>query len=127
LLGVRAALEQPTTASRPRTFVAGVFDTPGNPAAVPVLAAGPDWLRLCLLVEGEPLALDRGQTLAHIRTLDLRRGVLISDWRQRVAPGGSYSTHAALRLFANRAGSADGLDCGRAAERAHSGGIARAT
>jgi len=87
LLGVRAALEQPTTASRPRTFVAGVFDTPGNPAAVPALAAGPDWLWLRLLLEGEPLALDRGQTLAHTRTLDLRRGVLIGEWRQRDGAG----------------------------------------
>jgi hypothetical protein len=31
VLGVRASLEQPTSASRPRTFVAGVFDAPGNP------------------------------------------------------------------------------------------------
>jgi trehalose/maltose hydrolase-like predicted phosphorylase len=104
VLGVRAALEQPTGASRPHTFVAGIFDTPGNPSAVPALVPGPDWLRLGLLVEGEPLALDRGQTLTHTRTLDLRRGVLISDWRQRDVAG-RIVTLRTLRFvsLANRA------------------------
>jgi trehalose/maltose hydrolase-like predicted phosphorylase len=86
-LGVRASLEQPTIASRPRTFIAGLFDTAPGEVPLPRLVPGPDWLRLQLLVEGEPLAIEAGQTLAHRRTLDLRRGVLLGDWRQRDGAG----------------------------------------
>jgi len=86
-LGVRASLEQPTIASRPRTFIAGLFDTAPGEVPLPHLVPGPDWLRLQLLVEGEPLAIEAGQTLAHRRTLDLRRGVLLGDWRQRDGAG----------------------------------------
>jgi trehalose/maltose hydrolase-like predicted phosphorylase len=86
-LGVRASLEQPTLASRPRTFIAGLFDTPPSEVPLPHLVPGPDWLRLQLLVEDEPLALQAGQTLAHRRTLDMWRGVLLGDWRQRDGAG----------------------------------------
>ena len=67
-LGVRASLEDPTIASRPRTFIAGLFDAPPSEVPLPPLVPGPDWLRLQALVEGQPLALDAGQTLAHRRT-----------------------------------------------------------
>src|SRR6266498_5921277 len=63
-LGVRASLEQPTIASRPRTFIAGLFDTLPSDPPLPRLVPGPDWLRLQVLVQGEPLALQAGQTLA---------------------------------------------------------------
>ncbi len=86
-LGVRASLEQPQVASRPRTFIAGLFDTPPSEVPLPRLVPGPDWLRLQVLVQGEPLALQAGQTLAHRRTLDFRRGVLLGDWRQRDGEG----------------------------------------
>jgi trehalose/maltose hydrolase-like predicted phosphorylase len=86
-LGVRGSLEQPTTASRPRTFITGLFDTPPGGAAVPALVSGPNWLRLRLLVDREPISLEHGQTLEYCRALDFRRGVLISEWRQRTPTG----------------------------------------
>src|SRR6266540_6670402 len=102
-LGVRASLEQPTLASRPRTFIAGLFDTPPSEVPLPRLVPGPDWLRLQVLVQGEPLALQAGQTLAHRRTLDMWRGVLLGDWRQR-DPAGQVVHLRTLRFvsLANR-------------------------
>ena len=97
LLGVRGSLEQPTIASRPRTFVAGLFDTPPGEPSVPALIPGPDWLRLRVLVDGEPVSLDTGETLAHARALDLRRGAFIADWRRR-DPAGRTVRLRALRL-----------------------------
>jgi len=67
-LGVRASLEEPTIASRPRTFITGLFDAPPGAVPPPRLVPGPDWLRLQVLVEGQPQPLDAGQTLAHRRT-----------------------------------------------------------
>src|SRR5262245_44269108 len=96
-LGVRASLEQPTRASRPRTFIAGLFDTLPAEVPLPHLVPGPDWLRLQLLIQGQPLTLEAGQTLVHRRTLDLARGVLLSDWRQRDA-GGHLVEVRTLRL-----------------------------
>jgi trehalose/maltose hydrolase-like predicted phosphorylase len=86
-LGVRGSLEQPTIISRPRTFIAGLFDVPPREPLVPALVPGPDWLRFDLLVAGAPLALESGQTLAHGRTVDFQRGVLIGEWRQRDPAG----------------------------------------
>jgi trehalose/maltose hydrolase-like predicted phosphorylase len=87
LLGVRGSLEQATSASRPRTYVAGLFDTPGNPSTVPGLVPAPDWLRLRLSLAGEPMSLGPGHTLAFSRTLDWRRGLLLGDWHHRDSQG----------------------------------------
>ena len=57
--------EQPTLASRPRTFMAGLFDSAASVMPLPRLVPGPDWLGLQVLVECEPLAIEAGQTLAH--------------------------------------------------------------
>ncbi|HZU06289.1 MAG TPA: glycosyl hydrolase family 65 protein [Chloroflexota bacterium] len=96
-LGVRGSLEQPTRASRPRTFIAGLFDVPAEGVAVPTLVPGPDWLRLRLLLDGEPLSLERGELLTHTRTLDWRRGVLLSEWRQ-CDPAGRVTRLRTLRF-----------------------------
>ena len=86
-LGVRGSLEQPTQASRPRTYIAGLFDSPeGNPP-VPSLVAAPDWLDLRLLINGEALSLENGQALEYFRILDFRRGVLITRLRQKTESG----------------------------------------
>src|SRR6266516_990728 len=86
-LGVRGSLEQPMVGSRPRTFIAGLFDTPSGEVPLPKLVRGPGWLRVQLRVAGEPLALEAGQTLAHGRTIDFRRGALLGEWRQRDSAG----------------------------------------
>ncbi len=84
-------------ASWPRTFVAGLFDTPNTEPPVPALAPAPDWLRLRILLEGEPLLIRSGELLAHSRTLDLKRGVLVSEWHQR-DPKGRVMRLRALRM-----------------------------
>ena len=102
--GMRASLEQPLLASRPGAFVAGLFDISDREPRIPALVAAPDWLRLGLSVDGEPVALEDGQTLAYWRALDLRRGVLLGEWRQRTR-GGRIVRVRKLRLasLANRA------------------------
>lgn len=70
-------------ASWPRTYVAGLFDTPNTEPPVPALVPAPDWLRVRVSLDGRPLRLRAGSLLKHERTLDFRRGMLLSDWRQR--------------------------------------------
>ena len=86
-LGVRGSLEQPTVASRPRTFIAGLFDGSQAKPPVPSLVTAPDWLRFELLVNGEALSLERGRTLDHSRSLDFRRGLLLSNLKQELENG----------------------------------------
>jgi trehalose/maltose hydrolase-like predicted phosphorylase len=86
-VGMRASLEQPLLSSRPGVFIAGLFDTSEREPRVPALVAAPDWLRLSLAIDDEPVVLEAGQTLDYWRALDLRRGVLLSDWRQRTRGG----------------------------------------
>ncbi|HYN38050.1 MAG TPA: hypothetical protein VES39_02240, partial [Rhodospirillales bacterium] len=74
-------------ASWPRTYVAGLFDTPNTEPPVPALVPGPDWLRVRLWIDDELLLLRSGKLLEHRRHLDMRRGLLVTDWRQRVASG----------------------------------------
>src|SRR3989304_3379553 len=86
-LGLRASIEQPTRASAPRTYVAGFFDTSSKDQVGPRLISGPDWLRLHLVVDGERVGLDAGETLSHCRALHLCCGLLVRDWRQRLPSG----------------------------------------
>lgn len=103
LLGVRGSLEIPTPASRPRTFIAGLFDTVPGKTPHSALVPGPDWLRLNLTAGHTPVTLDSGTTLVHRRTLDFQRGVLLTEWRQCV-PSGQTIHLRALRCvsLANR-------------------------
>jgi trehalose/maltose hydrolase-like predicted phosphorylase len=96
-LGVRASLERPTLASRPRTYVAGLFDVAPEGPAIPALVPGPDWLRLIIRIDGQELSPEDGEILAHTRTLDLRSGVLIGDWQHRL-PLGQVVRLRTLRL-----------------------------
>ena len=92
-----------TWAIWPRTFVAGLFDTPDVDPPIPTLVPAPEWLRYRVSIEGEPLFLHSGELLAHRRTLDLRRGILLTDWDQR-DPMGRTMRLRSLRLvsLANR-------------------------
>jgi len=64
-----------------RTYVAGLFDTDAGEDAVPALVPAAGWLNLHLLADGEPLAPHAGNPNLHRLTLDMRRGVLFSEWR----------------------------------------------
>ncbi len=93
LLGVRGSLEEGYAWSRARTFVAGLFDLTTTEPPVPALVAGPDWVRLRLLIDGEPLDLESGRIVRHTRMLDFRRGTLIRDWRQLDPAGQIVHVH----------------------------------
>jgi len=81
-------------ASWPRTFVAGLFDTPNTEPAVPALVPAPDWLRFRIVVDGAPLLLRSGELVSHRRTLDMRRGSLLVEWRHRDPRGRSMRLRA---------------------------------
>ncbi|MGZ8409812.1 MAG: glycoside hydrolase family 65 protein, partial [Hyphomicrobium sp.] len=70
-------------ASWPRIYIAGLFDIPNIEPPVPALVPAPDWLRVRISLDSRPLLLRAGMLLKHERTLDFRRGMLLSDWRQR--------------------------------------------
>ncbi|MGB6837600.1 MAG: glycosyl hydrolase family 65 protein [Dehalococcoidia bacterium] len=86
-LGTRGAVEEGTPASRPATFIAGVYDAPPGDEATPTLYVAPNWLNVRVSVEGEPLMLSRETMLEHRRSLNLRQGVLHREWRHRDSDG----------------------------------------
>lgn len=97
VLGVRASIEIPTMASHPRTFVAGLFGASPRHHGLPALISMPDWLRIRVRVGDDDLLIGEGETLAHSRALDLRHGLLRSDWTQRT-PAGHEVRLQTLRL-----------------------------
>ncbi len=86
LFGTRASLEFPTTISQSRTFVAGLFDLPAGPVQTPVLLSAPDWLRLHLMIDEEPVSLTTGEILEEARELDIRQAIFVHRLRWR-SPG----------------------------------------
>jgi trehalose/maltose hydrolase-like predicted phosphorylase len=109
-LGSRAAVEEGSSVSTPATFLNGVFDAASQEAAqaaatperriiaapTPELVVAPNWSRIRLLVGGAPLALETAEVLDHRRLLDLRRGVLLREWRLRA--GGATTRLRSLRF-----------------------------
>jgi trehalose/maltose hydrolase-like predicted phosphorylase len=76
-----------TWASWPRTYVAGLYDTPNLFPPVPGLVPAPDWLRVRIWVDDGLILLRSGELQTYRRTLDLRRGLLLVDWVQRSPAG----------------------------------------
>jgi kojibiose phosphorylase len=111
-LGTRAAVEEGSDASNPATFISGVFDsvteevvqseaTPEHQiiaAPTPELVVAPDWSRLRITVEGVPLEIESAELLEQRRALDMRRGVLIREWRLR---SGTRTTRLRSLRFAS--------------------------
>ena len=106
-MGSRGSLAQPTSASRPGAFVAGLFDASATSPAIPALVPAPDWLRYRILLDGKNLNLEEGEIVSHRRVLDLRRGLLLTEWRH-CDPNGRTARMRSLRFasLANRAISA---------------------
>ncbi len=98
-LGSRASLEQPTAASRPRTFIAGLFGQRHDQPPVPALVPGPDWMRLDVAIDGERLAPGDAATVSLCRALDLRRGVLLAEWVRRDQHGREVHVRTLRLLF----------------------------
>lgn len=84
-------------ASWPRIYIAGLFDTPDTLPPVPALVPGPDWLRLRVEIDGQPLLIRSGEVVRHRRTLDLKRGLVVSSWDHR-EPAGHVVRLRVLRL-----------------------------
>lgn len=74
-------------ASWPRCYVAGLFDVPNIEPPVPALVPVADWSRVRIVLDGEPLLGREGENRAGTRRLDMRRGVLLSDWTHRTSAG----------------------------------------
>ncbi|MGC2395200.1 MAG: glycosyl hydrolase family 65 protein [Rhodomicrobium sp.] len=64
----------------PRTYVAGVFDTPPSELAIPVLVPAASWLQVRISVPGQPLVHDPFDVPSHRMTLDMKRGLVMTDW-----------------------------------------------
>ncbi len=68
-------------------MIAGIFESAGESASVPEMVVAPNWLAFRIWVENEPLQLDVGKVLEHRRILDMRRGLLLRDWRHEDRAG----------------------------------------
>ncbi|WP_020177329.1 glycoside hydrolase family 65 protein [Methyloferula stellata] len=81
-LGVRGTREI-TRCARwvipPRTYVAGLFDSPGPEQPIPGLVPAADWLQVDILLRGQPLTHHAGHPSLHRMTLDMKRGVLLTE------------------------------------------------
>lgn len=119
--GMRAVSRGEQQVIPARTYVAGLFDTPGRGQSVPVLIPAPDWLRVRLLLAGGPLVHHPSDLAAYRMTLDKRRGMLLTDARL-VAPDLAISLRS-LRLV-SRAEPALGLQLLRLGIEAGSTAIA---
>jgi trehalose/maltose hydrolase-like predicted phosphorylase len=69
-----------------RTYVAGLFDKSDAPYATPGLIPAADWMKLCILLPSGPLVQHPGDVSSHRITLDVRRGVLLSQCSHLKAP-----------------------------------------
>ena len=70
----------------PRTYIAGLFDTPAAEPAAPGLVPAADWLQIRILLPGGPLVHHPADVSSHRMTLDLKRGALLSESRWLRAP-----------------------------------------
>jgi trehalose/maltose hydrolase-like predicted phosphorylase len=90
-IGIRGSLDLPTEASRPRTYVAGLFDMRPGPPALSALVPAPQAFAIRLSVDGEPLDIGHGVVRQHARLLDYGSGVLRSIWRHELQSGRAVS------------------------------------
>jgi trehalose/maltose hydrolase-like predicted phosphorylase len=84
--------------SWPRSYVAGLFDTPNTDPPVPALVPVADWSRARIQFNGESPLWHKGEILEGTRQLDLRRGLLVSHWKYRT-PAGITVEGGELRLL----------------------------
>lgn len=101
--GLPAIACEPTWTVWPRTYVAGVFDTPDGSKTIPALVPAPDRMRVMISVDGAPLLADAKDLEQFFRRLDMRRGALLTCWRPSRA-GAAIAELRSLRLvsFADR-------------------------
>ncbi len=100
--GGRTVERLPDPDAAPRTYVAGLFDLVGTDPPMCALVPAPDWLRIDLALSSTGAGLEAGEVSFHRRTLDFRRGALVTESRVAHAP------ELAVRLRVLRVAS---LDC----------------
>jgi trehalose/maltose hydrolase-like predicted phosphorylase len=89
-LGVRGGRtidRLPYTAVAPRTYVAGLFDVLGPDQPIPALVSAPDWLKLDASFSDRASDLTIDDVSFHHRTLDFKRGALLTESRIARLPG----------------------------------------
>ena len=64
-----------------RAYVAGVFDIPGPELPVPALVPAAGWQQIRIILPGGPLVRHPAEAISHRTTLDMRRGVLLTQCR----------------------------------------------
>jgi kojibiose phosphorylase len=98
-LGTRGAFEEGYVGAWPTTLIHGLFDD--APIVNTELVNAPNWIHLVVHVDGERFRMDRGETLAYRRELDMATGVLRREVRWR-SPGGK-TVELAFERFASLA------------------------
>jgi trehalose/maltose hydrolase-like predicted phosphorylase len=103
-LGVRAgrAISRGARWVEPhRTYVAGLFDIPSPQHPIPRLVAAPGWLQVRIVTNGGLLVYHPSEVSTHSMTLDMRRGVLLTETRLADHPAIAVRART-LRLVALR-------------------------
>ena len=85
--GARAINRSPDSGAPPHTYVAGLFDVRGVEQPVPALVPAADWLRMDIRLPGRLSALNADDVSKHYRTLDMRRGALLTGGSLVGIPG----------------------------------------
>ncbi|HEY6330856.1 MAG TPA: glycosyl hydrolase family 65 protein [Blastocatellia bacterium] len=93
-IGTCGSVEEVSSASRPLTLIAGVYDSLPEGDDIPQLAVAPDWLHFKVTIDGEPLSLESGEILEHDRDLDMKNGTLVRQWRHRDDRGRTTNYHS---------------------------------
>jgi trehalose/maltose hydrolase-like predicted phosphorylase len=79
--GARSINRLPRAGVAPNSYVAGLFDTMGTVGSVQGLIPFADWLAMRILVNGKLLTRDVSSTSLGAFTLQMWRGVMLTDWR----------------------------------------------
>jgi trehalose/maltose hydrolase-like predicted phosphorylase len=85
--GDRAINRGYKTGPPPRTYVAGLFDIQGAEQHIPALVPVADWLCVNILLPTAASELNPEDVSNHYRTLDMRRGTLLSGGSLVAMPG----------------------------------------
>ena len=85
-MGIRGSIEEERYGSDPTTMMAGVYYRAKNDSNEQV-AVIPNWLLTNIYVDRSRLFLERGEIISHKRVLDMKKGLLLREWRQRDEAG----------------------------------------
>ncbi|WP_428489083.1 hypothetical protein [Rhodopila sp.] len=85
--GGRTINRLPHTPVAPRTYVAGLFDVFGPDQPISALVRAPDWLKLDISFSARDSTITVDDVSFHHRTLDFRRGALLTESRITRLPG----------------------------------------